>query len=267
MCSDYVMDEPKAYPWKLFFVLLAASLLGAAAVIPYQLELSREVVQRVALALPLWFVITVQFAQTAVLLAVATGIGLLISRKLALGGPIVAASGDSQMRFVTRRTLIGAAIAGAAIAVVIIATARIVFLPRMPQLAAHHSEATIMLWKRLLACFYGAVDEEILMRLFLLSGVLWVIGKIMHIQQVRNSSGAFWAANWTVALVFGLAHLPAAGMIMPMNAATTLYIMLLNGVAALVFGYVFWSRGLESAMLAHFSADVVLHVIAPAVVG
>ena len=30
-----------------------------------------------------------------------------------------------------------------------------------------------------------------------------------------------------------------------------------------VFGTVFWWRGLEHAMLAHFSADLVLHVVAP----
>jgi hypothetical protein len=48
--------------------------------------------------------------------------------------------------------------------------------------------------------------------------------------------------------------------LMPITPATTAYILSLNGIAALVFGYLYW-RGLGSAMLAHFSADIVLHVI------
>jgi len=36
-------------------------------------------------------------------------------------------------------------------------------------------------------------------------------------------------------------------------------------MVSLLFGYLFWRRGLESVMTAHFSADLVLHVIAPTV--
>jgi membrane protease YdiL (CAAX protease family) len=35
----------------------------------------------------------------------------------------------------------------------------------------------------------------------------------------------------------------------------------LNGLLGLAFGYLYWTRGLESAMLSHFSADLLLHVI------
>ncbi|MDD3715217.1 MAG: CPBP family intramembrane metalloprotease, partial [Atribacterota bacterium] len=32
-------------------------------------------------------------------------------------------------------------------------------------------------------------------------------------------------------------------------------------VAGLAFGWLYWTRGLESSMIAHFSADIVLHVL------
>ncbi len=35
----------------------------------------------------------------------------------------------------------------------------------------------------------------------------------------------------------------------------------LNGIAAVSFGYLYWKRGLESAMIAHFCADFVLYVV------
>jgi membrane protease YdiL (CAAX protease family) len=37
--------------------------------------------------------------------------------------------------------------------------------------------------------------------------------------------------------------------------------VLLNGLGGIVFGYLYWKRGLEAAMIAHFSADIVLHVL------
>jgi hypothetical protein len=39
--------------------------------------------------------------------------------------------------------------------------------------------------------------------------------------------------------------------------------VLLNAIGGVVFGAVFWWRGLEHAMLAHLSSDLVLHVVAP----
>ena len=39
--------------------------------------------------------------------------------------------------------------------------------------------------------------------------------------------------------------------------------MLLNGVGGMLFGWLYWKHGLMAAMLAHFSADIVLHVAVP----
>jgi membrane protease YdiL (CAAX protease family) len=35
----------------------------------------------------------------------------------------------------------------------------------------------------------------------------------------------------------------------------------LNGLAGVAFGWLYWKRGLESAIVAHFSADIILHVL------
>jgi hypothetical protein len=36
-----------------------------------------------------------------------------------------------------------------------------------------------------------------------------------------------------------------------------------NGLVGVVFGWLYWRYGLLAAMIAHFSADVVLHTLAP----
>jgi membrane protease YdiL (CAAX protease family) len=37
-------------------------------------------------------------------------------------------------------------------------------------------------------------------------------------------------------------------------------ILVLNGVAGTLFGYLYWRKGLEAAMIAHGAADLTLHV-------
>jgi membrane protease YdiL (CAAX protease family) len=43
--------------------------------------------------------------------------------------------------------------------------------------------------------------------------------------------------------------------------------VVLNGLAGLVFGWFYWTFGLEAAMVSHFSGDIVLHVIWPVLAG
>lgn len=75
-----------------------------------------------------------------------------------------------------------------------------------------------------------------------------------------------WTANILFAILFGLAHLPLASQIgMPLDVVVVIRTILLNGIAGVVFGWLYWSFGLESAMLAHFSIDVVMHSFIPLV--
>lgn len=246
------------YPWRLFWLLLVGGMIGVAAVMPYVFALFP--MQRVPIPLPL--LLALQFVQSVVLLSLVVGVGLLVSRKIGLGAPILEAWLYQRPLVVQPGTFRISVLAGAIVGAVIVLLAFFVFLPLIPQLPVA-AEAALPLWKRLLACLYGGLDEELLMRLFLLSLLLWLVGKIRRDLGVAQSRNVFWPVNIAVALLFGLGHMPAAARIMPITSMTTLYILSLNGIAALLFGYLYWRRGLEAAMVAHFSADIVLHVIGP----
>lgn len=43
--------------------------------------------------------------------------------------------------------------------------------------------------------------------------------------------------------------------------------IILNGIGGIIFGWLYWKKGLESAMISHFSADIVLHVIPALAIG
>ena len=123
-------------------------------------------------------------------------------------------------------------------------------------------------WQGFLASFYGGVTEEILLRLFALSLFAW-LGRFLN-RTVDNRPGraALWVANILAAVLFGLGHLPAtAAAGLPLTGLVITRAIMLNGLAGLVFGWFYWTYGLESAMVSHFATDMVLHVIMPLLAG
>jgi membrane protease YdiL (CAAX protease family) len=50
-------------------------------------------------------------------------------------------------------------------------------------------------------------------------------------------------------------------MVIPLTPLVITRTIILNALVGVVCGWLYWKRGLESAMLAHFSADLVLHVL------
>jgi membrane protease YdiL (CAAX protease family) len=116
-------------------------------------------------------------------------------------------------------------------------------------------------WKGFLASFYGGIAEEVLLRLFVMSLFAWIGSFISKTPEGKPSSAVFWIANIFAAVLFGLGHLPATATIIPLTPLVITRAIVLNGLAGIGFGWLYWKRGLESAMIAHFSADIVLHVL------
>ena len=59
-------------------------------------------------------------------------------------------------------------------------------------------------------------------------------------------------------------HLPqAASLLGPLTVKLTVYVLLLNGIGGLVFGWMYWRHGLIAAMFTHFVTDLVAKVVWP----
>ena len=65
------------------------------------------------------------------------------------------------------------------------------------------------------------------------------------------------------ALLFGVGHLPITSELITITPLVIFRALLLNGIGGVVFGWLYWKKGLESAMIAHFSADIIIHVCLP----
>jgi len=133
-----------------------------------------------------------------------------------------------------------------------------VFAPHLPE--ALRAISAPPAWQGFLAAFYGGINEELLMRLGLMTLLAWAGAKVTG--QERPGGGAMWTANVLAALLFGAGHLPTLAALAPLTAIVVVRTVLLNAIAGVAFGRLYLRHGLLAAMVAHFSADIVLHVIA-----
>jgi hypothetical protein len=119
-------------------------------------------------------------------------------------------------------------------------------------------------WQGLLMSFSAGVAEETAYRLFMLSLLALLASRVFRSQTGRPAPWQLWAAGVASAIIFGLAHLPLARQLgIPIDTIAVVRIIIHNGVPGIVYGWLFWTFGLESAMLAHASADVVIKVLFP----
>ncbi len=106
--------------------------------------------------------------------------------------------------------------------------------------------------------FAGGVWEELIFRWFLLSAVTLLLGWLTGNPAAEADSTAFRLANAAVALVFGLGHLPMQSAQAPLTRFSAVSVVGLISLAGYLFGECFWRWGIESAMLAHASANSVV---------
>ncbi len=263
-----MLNEIKSFNWKVFFIVLAASTFGVISVMPYTLTLQAETLSKVTLPIPLPLLLTIQVAQNAVMLAIIIFLGLLLAKRIGLGLPILEAKlrGESVAAQV-KAMLLPSILLGVIAAIVIIGLDQFVFAPGLmaqegvaeDAIAAQLSQPPA--WQGLLASFYGGITEEVLLRLFIFTLLAWLGKFIHHTPEGRPTLLILWIANILAAVLFGLGHLPATAQIMEITPLVITRAVLLNGLAGITFGYLYWTRGLEAAMLSHFSADIVLHVL------
>src|SRR5450759_4687019 len=258
-------SDAKKWNWRLFFVLWIASIAGMMLVLPYALTL---IPSSLWSRLPrLYVLLPLQVTQGALFLGLFTLAGLFFANRTGLGAPILEAWLDGQdIRSKVRSRLFPSVLVGVVGTLAIIGLEILVFQPAIRN-QSPVSATTLSLWnqpaawKGLLASFFGGIDEEIELRLFALSLVAWVGRFIFRKPDGHPSATAFWMANVIAAVLFGLGHLPMISTMAPLTPIIVLRTLALNGLLGIAFGYLYWTRGLESAMASHFCADLCLHVV------
>jgi Type II CAAX prenyl endopeptidase Rce1-like len=236
----------------IFLGLVALGMIGVlslALVLAPQLE--QQLVHGGAGVPNRTAVILMSLAQPTLLLALGAAIGCVFAPRMGLRSLL------ERSRPLTRlkRTAAVAIACGLTLAIVFTAADAFVF-------RSHLDNATVSaLTPRAIesvvsAVLYGGLTEEIITRWGLLSLFAWLGWRVFERNRERASARVFYTAIVLSAVLFALAHLPAAARVGPLTTPLLTRVLALNTAAGLVFGWLFWRHNLETAMLAHATTHV-----------
>ena len=249
------MLNPVRGDLRLALILGALSGIATLCLLPYVLAIMPQIAHALREKhVPIAIFAAGQSIQAAVLCAIAAWAGLRLGHGLALDAPLLRALACGEAP-APARGLALSALLGAAAGACVLATA--IALEPLAAVPALHVEA----WKRLAASLYGGIAEEVLARLFVMTLAAWALQRLRRTREGAVASWVYWGAIAVSSLVFAAGHLPTAVATFgagPMVVART---FALNAIPGALFGWLYWRRGLEHAMVAHLCADLVLHGI------
>lgn len=263
--NDIVHPLPPALPGqrpnlKIALLLGSVAVLMTLALFPYLLTLMPK--KLAAIPVPLPVVAAAQSLQAGVICWLLAWLGLYLGVPYGLDAPWLRAWLYRQPRDPSARShwwlaIVLGVLAGALVVAISAVDAK--------QPVEHSARAVSWAWQGFLASFYGGIVEETECRLFLVSAIVWLLARCNHRVAV---SWMFVLAIVLAALLFGAGHLPATFAIHSHpGPALIAHIVLLNALVGVITGWIFWKYGLEHAIVGHFSADLVLHVVAPLLFG
>ena len=261
--NKIVLATERRWNWKVFFVLVGLIIPASFAILPYALNQ-----QNLSLG---WEILVLDRLINSILpIVLLGGIGLVVANRIGLGMPFVEGWVKREpVPYRFRNTIAIALITAVLLVLSSIFLHSVVFDPPLHAvleklgIAIPEAAQTPPVYG-FLAAISAGITEETLFRLFGLSLLAWLGGLLFHNSDGRPKPFVVWTANILFALGFGVAHLPAQATIgLPMDPLVVTATLVLNGIGGLVFGWLFCTFGLESAILAHILADIVRHSLIP----
>jgi len=177
--------------------------------------------------------------------------GVLLYDKMGYRLPIFENLIKRRIRLYNLRGILKASIIGGILAAILIFLVQWMFKAYLP--SSLFSSASNISWK--VRILYGGFSEEIMVRFGWMTFISWALYKIFG----RLNKYIYEGSILLSALLFGLAHLSSAYVMTgKLTASTVLYILLGNGLPGIIFGWLYWRYGLESAIMAHIIAHFIL---------
>ncbi|WP_342045455.1 CPBP family intramembrane glutamic endopeptidase [Bacillus sp. OTU530] len=241
---------------KLAIFLAILCVIGLLCGIPYMIATIGDTLA--GTKVPVATVIIASVVQGAILAFVLGWLGLMMGEAVGLDAPIfrswILKTGEVGFQ---KRDVWQAIILGGIGVLVVIGLELFVFRPLIPELVSMDRKVSPLVG--MLTFLQGGVYEEVQLRLFLMTLIVWVLSRVFRKQQGLKP-WMYWIGILGAALLFGIAHFPAVqqlfGEITPILFARTI---ILNGLIGLLCGYLYWKKGLEYAMIAHAVGDIILH--------
>ena len=118
------------------------------------------------------------------------------------------------------------------------------------------------IYKMIGGLLVGGIIEEVMMRLFFMSLVVFVISKILKKKEIPIT--VFIIANILASLLFAAGHLPSTATMTTLTPVIIFRCFLFNGGLGIAFGYLYRKYNIRYAMishgLTHLIADILMFI-------
>ncbi|GHV88470.1 abortive infection protein [Spirochaetia bacterium] len=242
--------------WKLLGILTAIGMVAAFSIMPFTFALVK-IPDETNFAV----LVIAQALQTTFLIALTSFVGIRLSKKIGFQMVIFEKLSKGEKCFSDVNAILKSSVLWGFIGGVVVVILCIPFWTVSVELVKQ--EMAVDLWKSILTPIYGGFVEEIIFRLFFLTLLIWVTTKFKKNEDGKPTRIGVWIAIIISSVIFGLGHLGITNAMTAVTSALIIRAVLLNGVVSVIFSILYWKKGLESAMIAHFSADIVLHILIP----
>lgn len=243
----------RRFDWQLFWVLIIASLLALLPVLYFFFS------EGTYSPLQIFLLVLFSLGEYLVIDALAVSIGLYLGEPLGFGVPMLRdwldGYSDAWHDFLL----------GLPVAIVLGLLAGVIFVgitifvgPLVGYNVQNTNISSSPPWQEFLRLFEANIREELWFRLGIMTLLIWVCTHIFT--PGRLSPRVIWAAIILSALASGLYHIPAYEAL---AGGITGLVILQNTMLGIVYGWLYWRRGLLLAMIAHLCADLVIHLIFP----
>ncbi len=113
----------------------------------------------------------------------------------------------------------------------------------------------------LLAALFGVINQEVLLCLLGISGIALLLKKLLKNLSISRIMAI---SIFIASLLFGLAHIPTfIHAISFLGSSVIIRIIILNLISGTTFGLLFWKKGFETAVFAHFIVDFIIYFLVP----
>ena len=249
--------------WRRFAPLWGLGLVGVISLIPTLLgQYSVLLTSAGAPAgIPLPVLAVLALVQPLLIMTISVAVGVALAHRLGLRSYIIEQLEGAGPVWPALRRDAPLALAVAAVFVLVTVGLDRAFAPWMPKPAESvGTERSLSL--TVTGVLYGGIVEELMLRWGLMTLFAWLLWRVFQRGQGRPSGLLIGTALVLAAVLFGFGHLPAAGSIFgsltPMVVFRT---VLLNSIAGLALGWLYWRRSLETAMLAHGTSHILMTLV------
>lgn len=256
--SDATTNRPFLRQFATLFLMGMAGVLSLPLILAGQLDKLRAAPGMPHLPSPA--LIALALVQPTFLLAAAVAVGVALAWRLGLRSHVAERARGETTDLALRAEVPLATVAGVLVAVAIVVL-DLAFRSTLGDVDLGPEQMAPRLPMLIAGLLYGGISEELIMRWGLLTLFAWIGWKLLQRSDAAPRPWIMWSAILLTALLFGVGHLPALRMLVPLTPMLVVRTVLLNTIAGVLFGWLYWRRSLEAAMVAHASGHVVFFAV------